>query len=89
MLSAILSQKPAGIILSYKIFNGQDYQNLWLVRGTYSIIYNVYGTYQAIMDDVPGGVPFTFESVYNTATYQTIWNTEQTFQDLFDADLTY
>lgn len=54
VLAALLTQKPAGIVLNYVVRSGQDYQSLYNNFATYQDIYNNYLTYQGVMDDAPG-----------------------------------
>lgn len=51
ILKAILSQKPAGIVLTYNALEGQDYQLLFDTHGTYQLVYDDYATYQELIED--------------------------------------
>jgi hypothetical protein len=50
----LMAQKPAGIILTYTVLAGQDYQLLYLNNATYQVVYDKYPTYQGVMSDTPG-----------------------------------
>jgi len=54
VLSALMAQKPAGIILNYYVRTGQDYQSLKNNHPTYANVYASYATYQGIVTDQPG-----------------------------------
>lgn len=52
--AALLSQKPAGIVMTYTVLAGQDYQLLLTNHATYALIYSSYTTYNGIVNDAPG-----------------------------------
>jgi hypothetical protein len=54
VLKALISQKPAGIVLTYTVLAGQDYQLLYQNNATYQIVYTKYATYQGVLSDQPG-----------------------------------
>lgn len=54
VLAAILSQKPAGIILNYQTLTGTDYQGLLDLYATYQVIFTTYTTYEGVLDLNPG-----------------------------------
>lgn len=51
--AAIRSMKPAGILLTFNTYDGQDYQLLYDNYATYQAIYDHYPTYQGILVDQP------------------------------------
>jgi hypothetical protein len=53
-LNALLSQKPAGIVLHYTAKAGQDYQLLYTNNATYQAVYTKYKTYQGLLIDQAG-----------------------------------
>jgi hypothetical protein len=54
---AILAQKPAGIVLSYRTANGQDYQTLRDNDPTYQAVKDTYADYYGVMLDEPASGP--------------------------------
>jgi len=52
--AALISQKPAGIILDYEVLNGQDYQSLRTNNASYTAVRNNYATYNGVLLDTPG-----------------------------------
>lgn len=52
-LSAILSQKPAGITLDYSVVTGQDYQDVLDNNTDYADLLATYATYNAVLTDLP------------------------------------
>lgn len=54
VLAALIAQKPAGIILSYHVLPGQDYQELLTDHPTYANVFATYATYQGVATDQPG-----------------------------------
>jgi hypothetical protein len=54
VLKELMAQKPAGIILTYTVLAGQDYQLLFTNNATYQIVYDKYPTYQGVLSDTPG-----------------------------------
>lgn len=52
--AALVSQKPAGIIMTYNVLTGQDYSLLLSGHATYALIYSSYATYAGIIQDAPG-----------------------------------
>jgi hypothetical protein len=57
--SALLSQKPAGIVLNYQVFLGQTYAQLLTNHPTYANVYSTYATYQLLATDLGDGTPTT------------------------------
>jgi len=53
-LSAILSQKPAGIVLTYQTLTGQDYQTVKTTNANYTAVKTKYATYTGMTNDTPG-----------------------------------
>jgi len=53
-LAAILSQKPAGIILAYNVLAGQDFQSLFTNNATFQIAYTKYATMQGVYSGTAG-----------------------------------
>src|SRR5215831_5384843 len=51
--AAIRSMKPAGILLTYYCYDGQDYQLIYDTFATYQAIYDTYATYQDVLIDNP------------------------------------
>jgi calcineurin-like phosphoesterase len=54
VLDKLLSQKPAGIVLTHTVVDGQDYQILLDNHATYSDVLSTYATYGGVLLDVPG-----------------------------------
>jgi hypothetical protein len=54
VLAALMKQKPAGIILTYTVISGNDYQTLLTDTPLYSNVFSTYATYTGVVDDVPG-----------------------------------
>lgn len=54
VLAALNSQKPAGLVLTYNVLTGQDYQLLLTNHATYALVYSSYLTYAGIIQDAPG-----------------------------------
>lgn len=55
VLAALMSQKPAGIILNYVVLAGQDYTLLYNAGATtYQSVFTTYATYQGVLNAVPG-----------------------------------
>lgn len=50
-LKAILSQKPAGLVLTYSAMDGQDFQNLLDTNPLFSNVLANYTTFQDVVDD--------------------------------------
>jgi hypothetical protein len=48
VLRALLAQKPAGIILTHLVENGQDYQQVRTIHATYAAVKAAYPTYGAM-----------------------------------------
>lgn len=67
VLKALLSQKPAGIVLTYTVLSGQDYQSVFTDHASYNIVYTTYATYQDLLDDNASGPPSTEGLTYNGA----------------------
>lgn len=53
-LADILTQKPAGIILTYTVLTGQDYQILFTNKATYQAVFTGYVTYEGVASDQAG-----------------------------------
>lgn len=53
-LAALLTQKPAGIILTHTVVTGQDYQLLLDNHASYSNVRSTYATYAGLELDTPG-----------------------------------
>jgi Carbohydrate binding domain len=53
-LRAILSQKPAGIVLTHSVVAGQDFQILYETHTTFQDVYTGYATMQGVYLDLPG-----------------------------------
>lgn len=53
VLAALLEQKPIGIILTYAVYDGQDYQDVYDNYLTYQAVYDAYATAQDLLDDTP------------------------------------
>ena len=53
-LRDIITQKPAGIVLNYRVILGQTYQHLYETSADYNVVYSKYATYNGVFDDVPG-----------------------------------
>jgi Phage tail protein (Tail_P2_I) len=51
---ALLSQKPAGIILTYTAAPGQDYEQVNNLHPNYQDVFTDYPTYQGVAEDQPG-----------------------------------
>lgn len=51
---AIRSQKPAGIIVTLSILDGQDYQMLFENNASYAEVFTKYATYNGMLNDQPG-----------------------------------
>jgi Phage tail protein (Tail_P2_I) len=51
VLKALMSQKAGGIILTYTVATGQDYQQLKTNRATYQVMKNYYPTYAGVKSD--------------------------------------
>lgn len=51
---ALASQKPGGIILTYTILDGQDYQQLFTGFATYQTVFTTYTTYEGVFSGTPG-----------------------------------
>lgn len=54
VLAALLTQKPAGIILNYQTLTGTDYQGLFTTYADYQAIFTTYTTYEGVLDLNPG-----------------------------------
>lgn len=54
ILAALLDQKPAGIILSYRVLSGEDYQSLLINHPLYSNVFADFATYQGVATATPG-----------------------------------
>lgn len=53
-LADILEQKPAGIVLTYNVLDGQDFQLLLDNHPTFANVYADYLTFEGIVEDQPG-----------------------------------
>lgn len=53
VLKAILSQKPAGIVLDYITVTGQDWQQLFTNYVTWQNVFTTYPTWQDVVEDTP------------------------------------
>lgn len=53
-LAAMMAQKPAGIVLTYNVRTGQDYQSMYLNNATYQTLFTNYATYQGVVEATPG-----------------------------------
>jgi hypothetical protein len=53
VLSAIISQKPAGISLNYQALAGQEWQQLFTNYPTWNDVYNTYHDWQDVVEDTP------------------------------------
>ena len=49
--AAVRAQKPAGLVLTFSVLNGQDYQELFATHATYSSVFSTYATYQNLLED--------------------------------------
>lgn len=54
VLAALLSQKPAGITLTYNVLDGQDLQSVYTNFATLNDLYNHYTTLNGVLLDQPG-----------------------------------
>jgi hypothetical protein len=54
VLAALLEQKPAGIILHYEVFDGQDFETLFLDNPDFQGVYTTYATFQGVFTATPG-----------------------------------
>lgn len=54
VLAKLLSQKPAGIVLTHNVVLGQDYQLLLDNNASYSAVLTKYATYSGVLTDTPG-----------------------------------
>jgi hypothetical protein len=54
VLRALLARKPAGLVLTYTLLAGQDYQILYTDHATYQIMFTTYVSYQGVYLDQPG-----------------------------------
>jgi hypothetical protein len=54
VLASLLEQKPAGLVLTYNVLAGQDYQSLYANHATYQNVFTSYATYQGLVTDQPG-----------------------------------
>jgi hypothetical protein len=54
VLAAIISQKPAGIVLNYQDLAPVTYEDLFLDYATYRTIYSTFTTYQGVYTNTPG-----------------------------------
>lgn len=52
-LADILTQKPAGIILTYETIAGQSFNEL-LAKGTFANVFSTYATFQGALTGTPG-----------------------------------
>jgi len=52
--NAILSQKPAGLVLTYQTIPGQDYTTLKTAKANYAAVKSSYATYTGVLMDQPG-----------------------------------
>lgn len=53
-LADILEQKPAGIVLTYSVLDGQDFQTLLDNHALFSNVYADYATFEGVVEDIPG-----------------------------------
>lgn len=53
-LADIMTQKPAGIVLTYTVMTGQDYLILFTNKATYDAVTTGYVTYQGVTTDQAG-----------------------------------
>lgn len=51
--AAIRAEKPAGIVLTYLVVDGQTYEQLLADHPTYQNVLDDYADYQAVLDDAP------------------------------------
>jgi hypothetical protein len=54
VLSALLAQKPGGLVLNYRQVVGWDYQAMTAAGGTYAILKTTYSTYRKLSEKTPG-----------------------------------
>jgi hypothetical protein len=54
VLRALMSQKPAGIVLDYDTVSGQTYLQLRTDYATYTLVEADYETYLGVREDAPG-----------------------------------
>jgi len=50
--AAVRAQKPAGIILTFTVLDGRDYQELFVTHATYQLVFTDYATYQELIEDI-------------------------------------
>jgi hypothetical protein len=53
-LAALLTQKPGGIVLSYRTVVGWDYQQMTTTGGTYAVLKTTYSSYRKLSEHTPG-----------------------------------
>jgi len=51
---AMISQKPGGIVITYAILDGNDYQLLFENHADYQDVFTDYTTYEGVFTDTPG-----------------------------------
>lgn len=49
VLAAMMAEKPAGLVMTYAVVPGQDYQELLDNHATYQIVLTAYATYDALV----------------------------------------
>jgi hypothetical protein len=53
VLNALISQKPGGIILTYSVISGQDFQLLFQNKASFAAVFSGYVTFQGVLDNNP------------------------------------
>lgn len=53
-LADILEQKPAGVVLTYNVLSGQDFESLYVNHPDFADVYADYLTFEGVVEDLPG-----------------------------------